>query len=262
MLGLASAVAGAEAPTQQWLLEADAAAASNPAGVCMIGQASRRLVPGGEDRVDPDRYTQSGVLLAGSPAYCRGGMFMEAQPRPFFNLRAQLDQFRYFGAFGALGSYPESSRLFGPSKGSLSHGWAGRMSVQPTFQGKWGSWILRQQNNIAWWRVHGPGPWFYEPDGDTLIRGRDMQDDSQVQALRETVLGTSRLYAGVNWDRQHVDHSGLSRERVGLLVFRESIAANGIGRPRGSLQVGRDMIDPNRRGQLFAEVSFGASVIR
>lgn len=260
---LAMAPLGAQSPWSQEL-DLDTFACKAPDGLQINGAYSLRKVLSGPS-ADPYAYVQLGAVVASTPAYAFGGLFVEAQPAPFLVLRAERSALRFFGTAGCLLSFPTASAPFGDDavkarKGQEERTNGTRTLLQATPQVQFGQVVLRHQASFGWWQFGGRGPWFYEYENDTLLRDHDRTSDQQSFALWESEWGALKSYCGATWQVTRASDAGLVRKRIGLVLSLEAKDGEGRwGKPRGGLILGRNQADPNRKGEIYATCSLGTS---
>ena len=235
-----------------------------PAGLQAISAYSFRKVLAGPG-VDPLAYMQGGVIASCSPAFGYAGLVVEVQPAPFLVLRAEHEATRFFGQWGALLSLPTAMAPFGDAdlkarNGQEESASGVRTVIQDTPQARLGQVVLRHQATFSWLHFGGRGPWFYDCENDTLLRGDDRIQDQQTFALWESNWGSLKSYCGATWQVTTAHASGLTRRRLGAVVSFEASSTWGRwGRPRGGLIVGQNQSDPNRKGELYGSASLGTT---
>jgi hypothetical protein len=192
---------------------ADIVARANPEGVMLIAGGYRRWSgPLDQKYGVPSTYSQLGLDVGVNPAYSQASAYGEWQPAIFARVRIQYDLYRFFGANGALLSFPSADAKFGRDetkalKGQEEAGWGQRVMVQPVFTAKAGPVIIRNTTDLAYYRFDGKGPYFYEWEYDTLLKDGDYLIDNTTTFLMEAWkgVGSAMLLAGPFYQiKQHI----------------------------------------------------------
>lgn len=258
--------AGLAAQAGEWrpVLESDLGGCVRPDGIQLSGAASLQRNWGGSPQA-PDAYVQAGAFGGITPAYGHGGLFVEAQPAPFLVLRAEAEAYRFLGTSASLLSFARPTDPFGARdlearKGQEATGQGRRLRLQATPQIQVGPLVARYQASAAFWRIDGPGPWFYEQECDTLLRDGDRTFDQTLFLGWAFEVAGGSLYAGPMAQDTRTREAGLGRRRVGLALTWEAGSAQGRwGRVRTAMAAGRNTSDRNRGGELWAQGSLGTS---
>jgi hypothetical protein len=213
----------------------------------------------------PSSYLQAGTMLGVNPAYAQASVYGEWMPAIFAQLRLQYDLYGFFGANGALLSFPSARSPFGDReidalKGHEESGIGHRLFLQPTLRGKIGPLYLRNQTDIAYYRFDARGPFFFEREYDTLLKDGDFLLANRTHALFELWKGKTDqiLLAGPFYEVTHAADAGLTRQRIGLGVYWVPVDRLwSLSRPRFYAEVGYNAHDRNRNHEPFAVFGVG-----
>jgi hypothetical protein len=174
-----------------------------------------------------DAHIALGVSNNFSPAYERLELWAELSPLSILDLKAGLEPVFYFGTFGHLVGFPSYASDFSKDAREAikdrAVSRAGiRYHVSPTLKMKLGRLIARTGAEFEWWRVDGPGEFFYEPMRDTLL---DSDGDALMTLSSQLFYefpggpGGRKLLAGIFHDRIDVyDAPENRRQRLGPLA--------------------------------------------
>jgi hypothetical protein len=214
-----------------------------------------------------DAHAALGVSNNFSPSYDRLDIWAELSPLSVLDLRAGLEPVFYFGTFGHLVSFPSYGSDFGKGareaiKDQAVSRTGIRYHVSPTLKIKLGRVIARTAAEFEWWRVDGPGTFFYEPMRDTLLDS----DGDALMTLSSQLLyemrggGGKTLLAGLFHDRTDVyDAPGNRRQRLGpLALWTLGERRFGVREPTVIGSVFSYLQDPSKDGELggFLALSF------
>ena len=138
----------------------------------------------------PSSYQQLGIASGVNPAYAQASIYGEWKPAKFIQIRLQYDLQGYFGENGALLSFPSDDAKFGKKEvdelsGQEDTGWGHRLLLQPVITGKVGPVIIRNNTDLAYYRIGGRGPYFYEWEYDTLLKDGDFLINNMTAFLVE-----------------------------------------------------------------------------
>jgi hypothetical protein len=186
-------------------------------------------------------------------------------PVLFARVRLQYDLYRFFGANGALLSFPSSDSKFGEHEldalsGSEEAGWGRRVLLQPQITAKAGTIIIRNTTDLSYYRFSGRGPYFLEWEYDTLLEDGDFLIDNTTAFLKEVWkgAGSATLLAGPFYEVTHGSRAAVTRQRVGLQAYWSPAGSIGSFRqPRVYGQVGVNLQDRNRDDELFLTAGLG-----
>lgn len=236
---------------------------ANPAGLELLWSRSLRKTLAWRSPGESWASLEGGMVMALTPALGRVGLFGEWQPLPVLILRAEADQLRYTGQHGGVLSFERSSLPFGQPvldarRGDEESASARRVQAQATLQYRAGPLVFRVPLNLVWTRNAGRGPWFYDPQYDTLLRDGDRLQDTSLQVGWAGGTGLGELVVGPSYEVTRTREAGLERRRAGLFgLLRRASPAGWLVEPYLAFQVGRDLRDPNRRGQINTQLALG-----
>ncbi len=215
-----------------------------------------------------DAHVALGVSNNFSPAYERLELWVELSPLSVLDLKGGLEPVFYFGTFGHLVAFPSYGSDFSKDarqaiKDQAVSRTGIRYHVSPTLKFKLGRVIARTAAEFEWWRVDGPGEFFYEPMRDTLLDSDGdalMTLSSQLFYEFPSGRGGKKLLAGLFFDRIDVpDAPGNRRQRLGpLAVWTLRERRFGVREPTVIGSVFSYLQDRSKDGELggFLAVSF------
>ena len=215
-----------------------------------------------------DAHVALGVSNNFSPAYERLELWAELSPLSILDVKAGLEPVFYFGTFGHLVAFPSYDSDFGKdAREAIKDGAVSRTGIRyhfsPTLKMKLGRVIARTGAEFEWWRVDGPGEFFYEPMRDTLLASDGdalMTLSSQLFYEFASGAGGKKLLAGLFHDSIDVyDAPENRRQRLGPLVLWTLGARRfGVGEPTGIGSVFYYLQDRSKEGDLggFVALSF------
>jgi hypothetical protein len=215
-----------------------------------------------------DAHMALGVSSHFSPAYERLELWAELSPLSVLDLKAGVEPVFYFGTFGHLVGFPSYDADFGKAAREVIKDQAVartgiRYHVSPTLKMKVGRVIARTGAEFEWWRVDGPGAFFYEPMRDTLLDSDGdalMTLSSQLFYELASKTGGKKLLAGVFHDMIHVyDAPANRRQRLGpLALWTLGDRRFGVREPTVIGSVFSYLQDPSKDGELggFLAVTF------
>ena len=215
-----------------------------------------------------DAHIAVGVSNHFSPAYERLELWAELSPLSVLDLKAGLEPVFYFGTFGHLVAFPSYDADFSKAaREAIKDQAVSRAGIRyylsPTFKIKLGRVIARTGAEFEWWRVDGPGAFFYEPMRDTLLDSNGdslMTLSSQLFYEFPSGKGGKKLLAGLFHDRIDVyDAPGNRRQRLGpLAVWTLGERRFGVREPTVIGSVFSYLQDPSKDGDLggFLALSF------
>lgn len=260
---LATPVAG-EPPRRE--LRTTLAVLSNPVGVQDVSELSWRWdLFASKSALLSDAHVAVGVASDLTPAYARGGPFVELSPLSILDLRLGAEPVYYFGSFGHAASYPSLDSDFSRAarearKDTAASGWGSRVYLAPTLKAKAGPWIGVVSAELERWDVDVAGPFFYEPLRDTLLaaHGATLWRGAAL-LLHERRLGQGRKWvAGVAYHSTRV--SDASQNRIGKLgvvgVWVLGERRLGVFEPTLSFHGFDYLEDPWKKGELGVAVAF------
>jgi hypothetical protein len=219
-----------------------------------------------------DAHIALGVSNNFSPAYERLELWAELSPLSILDLKAGLEPVFYFGTFGHLVGFPSYASDFSKDAREAikdrAVSRAGiRYHVSPTLKMKLGRLIARTGAEFEWWRVDGPGEFFYEPMRDTLL---DSDGDALMTLSSQLFYefpggpGGRKLLAGIFHDRIDVyDAPENRRQRMGpLAVWTLGERRFGVGEPTVIAGIFRYLQDPSKDGEIGGLFALSFSVGR
>jgi hypothetical protein len=211
-----------------------------------------------------DAHLALGVTNTMTPAYERLDAWAEISPLSVLDVRVGVEPMYFFGTFGHLVGFPSYDSDFSrDARIAIKDQAVARTGVRyhasPTFKIKLGRFLARSGVDFEWWRVSGPGAYYYEPSRDTLL---DSQGDAltavSTQVFYEAKSGAgSRLLAGVFHDRVDVHAAPQNRhQRLGpIAVWTLGARRLGLRDPTLIAAVVRYVEDPSKDGTLAAFVA-------
>jgi hypothetical protein len=248
-------------------LKADLSGRYNPLGLELRVTGSYRKEIGAPAVDDwPSPYIQGGIGLGLSPASTSASVHAEWMQLAFLVLRVQGDLFRYFGTNGVLLEFPDAHAPFGDEALEALAGrelsrFAGRLLLRPTLQAKVGRVVLRNQTDLSWYHFGEGGPYFREPQSDSLLKDGDGLVANRTVVLVELWSSgkNGALLAGPHYDWQKTFTAGIQRQRLsGVISFCPADRLGIMARPRINFQAGLCLQDRNREGQFFVGGGIGA----
>lgn len=254
------------ASAAETMYHADLVTRVNPDGIMIIIGGYRKWSgPLDKEYGIPASHKQLGFTVGINPAYAQGSFYGEWKPALFFQARLQFDGYRFFGANGALLSFPSADAKFGRDeiralKGQEEAGWGQRVMVQPVFTAKAGPVIIRNMTDLAYYRFDGEGPYFYEWEYDTLLKDGDHLIDNTTAFLMEAWKGSdsSMLLAGPFYQITNTARADITRQRIGVQAFWSSNGQMGsFSHPRVYGRLGVNLQDRNRDNELFLMIGTG-----
>ena len=207
-----------------------------------------------------DAHFALGVSNNFSPAYERLELWAELSPLSILDLKAGLEPVFYFGTFGHLVGFPSYDSDFSKEareaiKDQAVSRTGIRYHVSPTLKMKVGRVIARSGAEFEWWRVDGPGEFFYEPMRDTLL---DSDGDALMTLSSQLFYefpsggGGRKLLAGIFHDMVKVyDAPENRRQRLGpLAVWTLGDRRFGVREPTVIAGVFSYLQDPSKDGAI------------
>lgn len=219
-----------------------------------------------------DAHFALGVSNHFSPAYDRLEVWAELSPLSVLDLKAGFEPLFYFGTFGHLSAFPSYDADFGKDareaiKDQAVSRTGYRYHVSPTFKIKVGPVIARTGAAFEWWRVDGPGEYFYEPMRDTLLDS----DGDALMVLSSQLFyefagdpGGKKLLAGIFHDRVDVyDAPRNLRQRLGpIAIWTLGARRFGVREPTVIGSVFSYLDDQSKDGELGAFLALSFTVGR
>jgi len=252
--------------TTQTTLHADIAGQANPEGLMLIFGGYRRWIREMNNELNiPSSYLQAGAAIGVSPAYGKVAAYAEWMPALFAKVRFEYDVYRFFGANGALLSFPSGDSKFGRNevnalKGLEETGYGGRFLIRPTFFGKIGPVIISNQTDFAYYQLTGRGPYVLEWEYEILLKHFDHVFNNRTNFLINAWKGPGEasLLIGPYYEITHAYGADLTKQRVGGVIFwvpQDTLWS--FNRPRIYSQLGIYVQDPNRQGEPYFAMGVG-----
>src|SRR6185369_4833481 len=173
---------------------------------------------------------------------------------------------RYLGVNYGLLNFESPDADFGNQalserKGDEQQTWGVRAGLSITPRVSLGRVLFRSKLSATAYRFDAPGPYVYDADLDTLLGTTDV-----VFANRSDILfelhdgpGAETLLLGPMLETRRTVDSSLGRTRVGAaLWYVPSERWQNLRQPRLYAQAGVNAADPNRKGEPFVALGFGA----
>lgn len=263
-----AAGAGADAPSPRRSLDQSLGGSVNRLGLQhTLGVRLSRPLSESAQPLLADAHVSAGLSHALTPSYTRLTLWAELAPLSILELRAGVEPGVYFGSFGSLQSFDGAGSDWSDD---ARHGRAGRAGVgarafaASTLKLRLGELAVASTTTAEWWRSNAPGPYFYEPSRDTLLRaaGDRLLTVSSVLVRQQARASGGRLTYGLSHELLLVaDQPGSRSQKAGVVVARR-LAQGRSGRPGPTIgaRVAYYLEDPHRKGQLTA--SLGVSVER
>jgi hypothetical protein len=260
----------AEPKAVRTTLTTDLYARAAPNGVMLsVGLVRHWNETDGDSALLRGRYAELGAAVGSNPAYAQASAFGEWVPIAPLQLRAQCDLLGFYGKNGALLQFPSASSPFGDSQvkalsGTEQSGVGYRLLAMPVLRLLLGPVLLRNETDLAWYRLSGKEGWYYEWEYDTLLAGKSdfiVSDRFAVLARLWHGAGESALLAGPAYEVTHAAKAGLTRQRVeGIVFWSPAERLGSIARPRLLAILGVNIEDPNREGEVFAVTGVGGDL--
>ena len=254
-------------PGSRLLETADLAARVGPVGAALRAG----LVLHHTYEVDPsgDRehsYLEGGLAVMATPATLEPQAHLEYLPLPFLVFRGEFAAVRYLGTNYGLLNFASADADFGNQalaarKGDEQQAWGMRGGFSVTPRVKLGPVLLRSKLSVTAYHFDQPGPYVYDADLDTLLGTTDLVVTSRSDLLFELHdgPGAETLLLGPSVEVRRTLDSALSRTRVGAsLWYVPTERWANLHQPRLYAQAGINVSDPNRRGEPYSAVGFGA----
>jgi hypothetical protein len=238
----------------------------NPLGVQnTVELAWRRPLSSSASPLLANAHLSLGVSSRLTPAYGRAGAWVELAPLSILEVRAGAEPVGYFGTFHSLLPFAGYDEPFDDdtrkSRPGAEAGLAARLYLSPAVKARVGRLLVRSRADFERWSASAPGPFFYEPFRDTLLRS---SGDALVAS--ETLLlwslwddGRRKLLLGPVHDLTLVfDAPQNRRQDLGLLgIWGLGGTRFGLREPVVFVKVVRYLEEPNREGRVAAQVAVG-----
>lgn len=215
-----------------------------------------------------DAHLAAGLSSRLTPAYLRLGPWVELAPVSILDVRVGVDGIGYFGTFHSLQPFEGYGNAFDDDtrrkRDIAESGLASRAYVAPSLKARAGRLSFLGRAEFEWWTADAPGPFFYEPFRDTLLRA---SGDGLVAT--ETILlwslrrGENReLMAGPVHELTDVyDAPENRRQLVGLVaVWGLGARRLGFAKPVLVFKAARYVEHPNRDGDVTVQLGLTAAL--
>jgi hypothetical protein len=212
-----------------------------------------------------DAHVSTGIVSVVTPALARVGGWFEVSPLSVLDIRVGAEPMAYFGTFNALKSLqsyddPFDSKTLKAMRDRKS-GYGSRLYVEPVIKAKAGAFVAQIDTTIERWQTNAPGPFFYEPTRDTLLRasGDTLLTATSLAMYQREMGDDGTLSAGVLHSVTEVfDAPGNRSQRLGVIVIREYSSTHyRVPRLRLLATVWQYLDDPSKRHQFGAAVAIG-----
>jgi hypothetical protein len=210
-------------------------------------------------------YLQGGSQIRLSPAFGRIGVYAEWMPVAVFQLRMQVDRFRFFGNYGSLLDFADKNAPFGDTEkdardGEELTGVGNRVLLQPVLRAKFGRYIVRNKTDYAFYELPEPGPYYLEQEYDTLLKTSDRLIANELTVLYTYPLPETFLF-GPYYEYVHSFGAKLTRQRIGATFYYEPVKKYKMfDAPRFYIQTGFNLQDRNRDNEFYFNAGFGADI--
>lgn len=259
-------LAGAEEPPPPGVtraLRTSLGASLNPAGLqhALDVSVSRPLFSS-HSLLLKDAHLAAGASSRLTPAYLRLGPWVELSPLSVLDVRMGVDGIGYFGTFHSLQPFDGYGAPFDDDTRReldvAETGLAARAYVAPALKARAGRLTFVGRAEFEWWTADAPGPFFYEPFRDTLLR---VSSDALV-ATETMLLWSLRTHEGrelmagpVHELTEVYDAPANRRQLLGLLVvWGLGPRRLGFAKPVLVLKAARYMEHPNREGGITLQL--------
>ncbi|MGE0325556.1 MAG: hypothetical protein AB7K71_33295 [Polyangiaceae bacterium] len=239
----------------------------NPAGAAILAEAGATHVFE-QDAVHhvPARSLSVGARANVNPADAAAGVIVRVRPFVFAEVALAYDRYGYFGANGALLSFPTAESDFGDDARSDRSGEAvsaggDRFTAGLTLNAISGDFYARNETRFERFHFGGGGPWFYEWEHDTLLEATDWVAYEKAFASVAAWKGAERqlLLLGPTFDATHSFGRTSTRYRIGGAAYLALEPGDWTGQPHFLLEIGSPVRDQNRKGEIYLMALGGSS---
>lgn len=211
-------------------------------------------------------YIEGGLAVVATPATLEPQVHVECLPIPLLALRGEFAAVRYLGVNYGLLNFESphddfGSQVLSARRGDEQQAWGLRAGLTVTPRAKFGPVLLRSKLSFTAYHFDQPGPYVYDADLDTLLGTTDFVFTSRSDLFFELHdgPGAETLLLGPSFETRRTVDSGLARSRVGAALWYVPTERWGsLRQPRLYAQAGFNVVDPNRKGEAFSVVGFGA----
>src|SRR5262245_28509335 len=237
---------------------------SNPLGLQNnLDLSWSRPLSGSQSALRRDAHLSFGLSSRLTPAYARAGGWVELAPLSILEVRAGVEPVGHFGTFHSMLAFSGYDDPFSDearrNRAGAQAGVAARAYLAPTVKARAGRLLIRSRAEVERWVAATPGPFFYEPSRDTLLKS-----SGDTLAATETVLlwsfrddGHRRLLLGPVHELMVVPNAPQNRRQdVGVMALC-GLGGHRFGLPAPVFfaKLVRYLEDPNRRGGIGAQVA-------
>jgi hypothetical protein len=207
--------------------------------------------------------TQIGVTGGSTPAFARWGAYVENTPMSLLQVRLQYDGFEYFGTHGILLDFPSADAPYSDSDrkamaGSERSGTGYRLMARPTLRARFGRFLVRDGNDIAFTHPSSTPGFYYNGEYDTLTKDSDWILMNRALVMVDVLhpVAQDGLLFGAIYQYTHTFGTDISSHRAGA-AFAWTFADRfwGANRPRLVGMGGVVLSDRYRTGDPFVTLA-------
>jgi hypothetical protein len=218
-----------------------------------------------------DAHVALGLSHTLTPSYTRLGAWAELSPLSILDIRVGLEPTAYFGTFHSLMSFDRYTDAFDNDSrdarpGKWGFGTAGRVYVSPTLKMKVGAVVAVASADFEWWRSSAPGPFFYEPSRDILLRAsgdRMLATQGLLLHQREMAAGGTLAFGLIHNLTYVYDAPENKVQKLGAVAIRQFAGRRfGLRDPRIGGYVSYYLNDRSKKGQIGAALGISFKVGR
>jgi hypothetical protein len=203
-----------------------------------------------------------------TPGFERLGAWLEFSPLSVLDFRVGADSTGYFGTFGSIIGFQDYTDAFDEDDRDVREAegqpaFAVRAYANPTAKIKVGPIIAAASAEFEFWTMpNAPGPFFYEPCRDTLIRseGDAFMTLSSVLLYEANFTGGKQLRAGASYFMLNPfdpTADGNTQQTLGALaVYTIGDKALGLYRPQVIATGFMYLQDRFKQGEIGAQAAF------
>jgi hypothetical protein len=230
----------------------------------------RRLLRPGGGPLTADANVSFGGQVLVSPSYLRFNVWGQYAPLSILTLRVGVEPAQYFGTFDSLMSFDRQADPFDndsrKARGGAEAGRVLRIYATPTLGLRVGHVLAGVAGDIERWSSSAPGPWFYDPTRDTLLKsdGVGLASTRAIVMYEHVTDAGTRVGVGGIHTRQRVDGRSLNQiQRLGAITTIQSDGRLlGLNRPAMNVVVARYLDDPSKDGGWTAFVTIATTLRR
>jgi hypothetical protein len=208
-----------------------------------------------------DAHVSLGLAHTLTPSYTRLGAWAELSPLSILDIRVGLEPSAYFGTFHSLMSFDRYTDAFDNDArdarpGKWGFGTTVRAYVSPTLKMKVGALVAVAGADFEWWRSGAPGPFFYEPSRDILLKasGDRMVATQGLLLHQQDMAAGGTLGVGLIHNLTYVYDAPENKvQKLGVVAIRQFAGRRfGLREPRIGGYVSYYLNDRSKKGQLGA----------